>query len=81
MKQLSECYLGVISPRLEAPELLAVLLQVAGHVLPRHAVHIHQLQDRLGHSVLDPLQQHAWLHNWPQQQLYGFLAWPGLLPR
>ena len=31
-------------------------LQVAGHVFARQALHIHQLQDRLRHGVLDTLR-------------------------
>ena len=54
-------HLGLTAPRLKAPELLAVLLQVAGHILPCHAVHVHELQDRFGHSVLDPLHSHSHL--------------------
>ncbi|OQU88265.1 hypothetical protein SORBI_3003G443601 [Sorghum bicolor] len=35
-----------------------VLLQVAGHVLPRQPFHVHQLHDGLGHRVLDPQVRH-----------------------
>lgn len=44
---------GVASQLLEVQ---AILLQVAGHVLTRHSIHIHQLKNGLGHSILDALQ-------------------------
>lgn len=39
---------------LHALEVQAVLLQVAGHILPGQPIHTHQLHDGLGHGVLDP---------------------------
>lgn len=39
---------------LHALEVKAVLLQVAGHILPGQPIHAHQLHDGLGHGVLDP---------------------------
>ncbi len=39
----------------EPLQVQAVFLQVAGHVLPRHSLHIHQLQDCLWHRMLHTL--------------------------
>lgn len=39
----------------EPLQVQAVLLQMAGHVLPRHSLHVHQLQDRLWNRMLHPL--------------------------
>ena len=39
-----------------ALEMKSVFLQVAGHILPRHAIDVHHAQDRLGDSILQPLQ-------------------------
>lgn len=36
----------------------AILLEVAGDVLPGEALHVHQLHDRLGHRVLHPQVRH-----------------------
>lgn len=39
-----------------ALEVQAVLLQVAGHILPRHAIDVHHLQDHLGDGIVHSLQ-------------------------
>ena len=38
-------------------QVQAILLQMAGNILSRHAIHIHQLQDCLRNSILDTLHQ------------------------
>ena len=38
-----------------ALQVQAILLQMARHILARHAFHIHQLQDGLRHSILHSL--------------------------
>ena len=43
----------------QAAQVQAVLLQVAGHILPRHAIHVHHRQDALGHSILEALHVRA----------------------
>ena len=55
-----------------------VLLEVAGHILPCHALHIHQLQDLLGYCVLETL--HCSSNTWSASasgQLLQLLASTG----
>lgn len=45
-----------LRPRAAPPCCARPHLQVRGHILPRHALHIHHRQDALGHGVLQALQ-------------------------
>lgn len=44
---------------LHALEVKAILLQVAGNVLPGEAIHIHELHDGLRHRALDAQVSHS----------------------